>query len=111
MTTHTAPDGRHGASVARIQKIIGLLTELKQRDMRRDDMCQYLGFSPSGVRKYVTYLRAEGVMQITRYEDGTDAYIGVPVYGLSPDRARVDAFLEELATNPVPEPRAQRERS
>lgn len=80
----------------RLDNIRRLLAELAMRELLADDICDLLKYSPSGARKYIRDLREAGVLELSRYVDGTATYLGKALYRLTPDAERVRMFLAEL---------------
>ncbi len=81
------------ATRRRMDNIRKLIDELRTRDMTADDMCFLLKFSPSGARKYIRDLIGPGVIELAHHIEAKGAYIGKPVFRLSSDSERVEAFL------------------
>lgn len=86
---------RNNKQVAkRIDNMKRLVDELGLRLMTPADMGQFLGFSPSGVRKYLADLREARILEA----HGTDFVSGRMNYGVVDDPAQVAAFLAGLAS-------------
>lgn len=105
MTAH-ADDITSHHTLARNENIKRLLVALGQRPMRRDEICDFLHYSPSGGRKYISLLREARVIELVDHEGGRAGYIGMPIYGLTDDSERIAAYLESLAAprDPVSSP-------
>jgi predicted transcriptional regulator len=91
----------HGRTAERIERIRRLITELQDRDMRREDIADLLKMSPSGARKYIADLRESGVMEIARYADGTANFLGYAEYRLALGADETRDYLANLATAPT----------
>jgi predicted transcriptional regulator len=91
----------HGRTAERIERIRRLITELQDRDMRREDIADLLEMGPSGVRKYIADLRESGVMEIARYADGTATFLGYAEYRLALGADETREYLANLAAAPT----------
>jgi hypothetical protein len=85
------------ATLRRIENMQKLIAELTQHEMLADEIAWFLKFSPSGARKYIRDLREAGVIELSRYVEGTATYLGKAVYQLTPDPERIAAFLAAIA--------------
>jgi hypothetical protein len=79
-----------------VRKLIGAL---RAGPLLRDDLRALLGYSLSGINKYLRLLRGTGVLEIERYIDQTRTSLGHPVYRLNRAPGIVDAYLEALDAN------------
>lgn len=84
------------ATKRRIENFQRLINELANHEMLADDIAWFLKFSPSGARKYIRELREAGVIELTRYVEGTASYLGKAVYKISSDSERPKAFLAAI---------------
>ena len=85
------------ATERRVKHTKALIAEFATREMLSVEICFFLGFSPSGTRKYVRILRNAGVIELARHIGGTASYIGKPVFRLSDDQGVVNAFIATLS--------------
>lgn len=94
------------ATERRVEQTKALIAEFSTREMLADDICRFLGYTPSGGRKYIKNLRDAGVIELARYIDSTASYLGKAVYCLTADQGVVDSFIALLAeprdTKPAP---------
>ncbi|MFZ3286582.1 MAG: ArsR family transcriptional regulator [Telluria sp.] len=95
-------------ALERANNIRRLIAEITAREMSRDEIHTFLGFSPSGCRKYINPLHDAGVIEIARRLGASKRSLGQPVYCISSDAKRVTRFLAGLATNEPPPPRGAR---
>jgi len=90
----------NGHTAARLRRLRILLTAFLDRQLMREDIADLLCLSPSGVRKYVKDLA--GIIGVARYVEGTETFIGFPVYQLAIRSDQVEEFLEQMtATAPT----------
>ena len=78
--------------------------------MGRDEFGLFLGFSPSGGRKYLRELTEDEMIHIVGFEEVMkNGQPGAPTYALNKDAAVVDAYLLKLEKMPqnLTERRAQ----
>lgn len=73
-----------------------LITALQTGPRLRDELRDLLGYSLSGIRKYLRTLRLAGVIEIERYIDPTRTSPGHPLYRLCRTPGVVDAYLAAL---------------
>jgi hypothetical protein len=91
----------HGKTMERIERIRILITALQACELMRGEIAGTLQLSPSGVRKYITDLRADGVIELARYADGTATFLGHPVYRLALDADGTAKYLAALAVGAI----------
>lgn len=84
---------KKGPTALRVTNTKALIDQLRDRDMTRNDMGEFMQFSPSGVRKYLAELRAAHVVEVL---DDHDPITGQELYGLTADADLVQSFIESL---------------
>lgn len=94
------------SSIARVNNMRMIIDALKCGELVRDDIGGMLGFSPSGVRKYLSDLRDSGIVVVDRLIEATKHCPGIPVYHLTDDADLVERFLADLDANTVRPKRA-----
>jgi DNA-binding transcriptional ArsR family regulator len=79
----------------RVDNMLRLVAEFHLREMLRDDIREFLGMSPSGVRKYIRELREAKIIDAVRCDDlqGPQHQI----YALCASTETVTAFIQSLA--------------
>lgn len=77
----------------RVAKTKELIDELRERNMTRNDMGEFMQFSPSGVRKYLADLRAAHIVEVI---DEHDPVTGQELYALIDNADQVQAFIDSL---------------
>lgn len=85
---------RPGQSEARIDKTKRLIAALQSTPMTRDEIGNFLQYSPSGVRKYLADFRAAEILIVR--DDLVDED-GQAVYGIVDDETTVAAFVAGLS--------------
>jgi hypothetical protein len=86
----------HSRHRSRVENIERLIATLREREILRDEMGDVLGMGTSGVRKYLRDLIGAGVIVLDRYIDPTRFTLGTPVYQITSDTAKVDAYLKAI---------------
>lgn len=89
----------HRQTAARIDRLLILVAALQARHLMREDIGGILQVGPSGVRKYIKDLGA--AIEIDRYVDGNNRFIGFPVYRLAMTAEEAQAYLAGLASSPT----------
>ena len=87
------------ATQRRFDNLRRLIAALSLSQMEAADICDFLQFSPSGARKYIRELHESRIIEVARYIDGTEKYLGRPLYKLTADQALLAAFVAQL--NPL----------
>lgn len=90
----------NGRAIERAENLKLLIAELATRDMMREDISNFLNFSPSGARKYVTELREAGLIEVAGLFGAKGRYAGLPIWHLVDDADLVQTFLNNLAAKP-----------
>jgi predicted ArsR family transcriptional regulator len=91
----------HGKTMERIERIRSLITAMRACELMREEIAGTLQLGPSGVRKYIADLRADGVIELARYADGTATFLGHPVYRLALDADGTAKYLAALAAGAI----------
>jgi hypothetical protein len=91
----------HGKTMERIERIRSLITAMQACELMREEIAGTLQLGPSGVRKYIADLRADGVIELARYADGTATFLGHPVYRLAMDSDGAAKYLAALAAGAI----------
>ena len=85
------------ATERRVGLMRALIAEFGARDMATDEVCAFLGFSPSGTRKYLQDLRAAFLVEVAHHVERHNSHVPMPIYRLTADKDRVTHFLQLLA--------------
>jgi hypothetical protein len=85
-----------------------LLERLSEGEMDAVDAAMILGFTPSGVRKYLVDMVDAGVMVVLRHDGANGKYPGRAIYCLNVENQRAIASFRELLDSapPLVEPTA-----
>jgi hypothetical protein len=88
---------RQTAATARRAKTLrALIARLREGEMHDWEIQEFLGFSPSGSRKYIAELnRAEAIIVLRRVPKA-NSLLGSPVYGIALEEEKIQNFLDLL---------------
>ena len=89
----------HRHTALRTERLLALVAAFQTRHLMREDIGEILKVGPSGVRKYIKDLGA--AIEIECYVDGTDKFIGFPVYSLAISAEEAQAYVASLSAAPT----------